>query len=132
VGPTQQAAPPLLIFPNRPCPTSLSPLLFPWPSRLLFPLLCTRLGVRARGPGSAARAARLACAAARRTLARPSRDFPGRFFPGAQRGRGPLMRGMASAARVAPAQLLVPLRVTQDWFVGEMDCGHMRSYRIES
>jgi hypothetical protein len=38
----------------------------------------------------------------------------------------------ASAARVAPAQLLAPLLVAQDWFVGEMDCGHVRSHRIKS
>jgi hypothetical protein len=98
----------------------------------------------APGAPSAARAVPLAMApgacglapasrgSARRALARPSRSLPGRFFPGARRGRAPLVRGTASAVRAAPAQLLAPLHVAQHWFVGEMDSGHMRSHRIES
>jgi hypothetical protein len=114
----------------------------PAPTLSLVLLSVALAGEPARPPGP--RSLHL-CVASRPTT-RPPAERPsptparGRFFPGAQRGRAPLVCGAAcvttthpgaapawlaapdaaNVARAAPAQLLAPLRVAQHWFMGEV------------
>jgi hypothetical protein len=142
---------------TSPGPSLLSPILSPPRRTLPASPRDPRATARARGPGSA----RPAYAVARRSqparrLGAPSHGpataspassprvriaaespscaaWPVCSWLSQERPRHSLRRPRsASVARAAPARLLAPLRVAQDWFMGEMDCGHVRSHRIES